>query len=421
MSANLTATMSPAKPGGNLKAQLRRAERLRKLKAIGLVAPLALFLIVVFVVPIGNMLWRSVDNTELDSVMPLTAEGLRHWDGSGLPDEATLAAFAAELRDSRQGGGLGRISRRLNYEDSRYRSLLMNTLRGLPTADAISPDTDWAATLTEIDPAWGETETWLGIQRTAPTTTDRYLLASLDLQRGADGEIARVAERDRLYLSVFQRTLVIAGGVTLICLALGFPLAYLLATLPAKTSNMLMILVLLPFWTSLLVRTAAWIILLQSNGLVNQSLIFTGLIDSPLQLVFNRIGVFFAMVHILLPFMVLPLYSVMKGISPSYQRAAVSLGAHPFAAFWQVYVPQTISGVAAGTILVFIMALGYYITPALVGGPADQMVSYYVAYYTNTTNNWGMAAALGSLLLVVTLLLYLVYHRLVNRKQLIRS
>ncbi|MDX5435351.1 MAG: ABC transporter permease, partial [Halomonas sp.] len=303
MSANLTATLSSARPGGNLKAQLRRAERLRKLKAIGLVAPLALFLLVVFVVPIGSMLWRSVDNTELDSVMPITAEGLRQWDGTGLPDNATLAAFAAELRDSRQGGGLGRIGRRLNYEDTSYRSLLMTTLRGLPAAGAVEADADWRTILTEIDPAWGETETWLGIQRAAPTTTDRYLLASLDLERGAEGELQRVAERERIYMAVFQRTLVIAGGVTLICLALGFPLAYLLATLPARTSNLLMILVLLPFWTSLLVRTASWIILLQSNGLVNQGLINIGLIDSPLQLVFNRIGVFFAMVHILLPFM----------------------------------------------------------------------------------------------------------------------
>ncbi|MGJ7458900.1 ABC transporter permease [Halomonas sp. MA07-2] len=410
------ASMPEARPAGNLRAQLRRAERRRKFRAMALVAPLALFLVVVFVVPIGSMLWRSVDNSELESVMPQTAAALRQWDGTGLPDEAAMAALAAELRDSRQGGGLGRIGRRLNYEDTGYRGLLMRTLRGLPVA-AVD---DWTATLVEIDPAWGETATWLGIQRAAPATTDRYVLASLDMERGADGEIQRVDRQDRLYQAVFQRTMVIAGGVTLICLALGFPLAYLLATLPAKTSNLLMILVLLPFWTSLLVRTAAWIILLQSNGLANQSMVALGLIESPMQLVFNRIGVFFAMVHILLPFMVLPLYSVMKGISPSYQRAAVSLGAHPFAAFWQVYVPQTVSGVAAGTILVFIMALGYYITPALVGGPADQMVSYYVAYYTNTTNNWGMAAALGSILLVVTLLLYLVYHRLVNRRQLIR-
>ncbi|MGM0701368.1 MAG: ABC transporter permease [Pseudomonadota bacterium] len=406
--------IAPAK--GNLKSRLRRAERLRKLKAIGLVAPLALFLVMVFVVPIGNMLFNSVDNGSLRHVMPQTAASIEQWDGEGLPSEATFAVFADELRDSRSGGGLGSVGRRLNYEDSGYRGLLMRTLMALPPASD-----DWQETLIDIDPAWGEAATWQGIRAAAPPRTDRYLLASLDLEREADGEIQRVDQQDRLYQAVFQRTMVIAGGVTLICLALGFPLAYLLATLPAKTSNLLMIFVLLPFWTSLLVRTAAWIILLQSNGLANQTLMTLGLVDSPLQLVFNRTGVFFAMVHILLPFMVLPLYSVMKGISPSYQRAAVSLGAHPFAAFWQVYVPQTVSGVAAGTILVFIMALGYYITPALVGGPADQMVSYYVAYYTNTTNNWGMAAALGSILLAVTLLLYLVYHRLVNRKQMIGS
>ncbi|MBE0490605.1 MAG: ABC transporter permease, partial [Halomonas sp.] len=244
------ASMPEARPAGNLRAQLRRAERRRKFRAVALVAPLALFLVVVFVVPIGSMLWRSVDNSELESVMPRTAAALRQWDGNGLPDEAAMAALAAELRDSRQGGGLGRIGRRLNYEDTGYRGLLMRTLRGLPAAgEGVD---DWSATLIEIDPAWGETATWLGIQRAAPATTDRYVLASLDMERGADGEIQRVDSQDRLYQAVFQRTMVIAGGVTLICLALGFPLAYLLATLPAKTSNLLMILVLLPFWTSLL-------------------------------------------------------------------------------------------------------------------------------------------------------------------------
>ncbi|HXH03572.1 MAG TPA: ABC transporter permease, partial [Candidatus Competibacteraceae bacterium] len=132
----------------------------------------------------------------------------------------------------------------------------------------------------------------------------------------------------------------------------------------------------------------------------------------PIQLVFNRFGVYVAMVHILLPFMILPLYSVMKGIKPHYLRAAVSLGAHPFLAFWKVYVPQTYAGIGAGGLLVFILAIGYYITPALVGSPQDQMISYFVAFYTNTTVNWGMASALGSILLLVTLLLYFVYARL---------
>lgn len=416
-SITATQTLDGAEPVSGLKAQLRRAERLKKIKAMLLVAPLALFLIVAFVLPISSMLWRSIDNSEVNQVMPQTAALILEWDGNGIPEEAVFAALAEELRDSRAGGGLGRIGRRLNYEDPTFRSLLTRTLRSLPA----TTDVSWTDELTGIDARWNDTATWLALQRTAPTTTDRYLLASLDMERGDDGNISKVDPNQQLYIQVFKRTLVIAGGVTLICLFLGFPLAYLLATLPPAKSNILLIFVLLPFWTSLLVRTAAWIVLLQSGGLVNTGLMWTGIIDSPLQLVFNRIGVFFAMVHVLLPFMILPLYSVMKGVSPTYQRAAVSLGAHPFAAFWQVYVPQTISGIAAGTILVFIMALGYYITPALVGGPSDQMVSYYVAYYTNTTNNWGMAASLGALLLIVTLLLYLVYHKLVNKRQLIRS
>lgn len=400
-----------------LRRQLHRAERLNKLKAVALVLPLAGFLLLTFVVPIAQMLWRSVDNTELMRVMPQTAALIQSWDGKGVPDTEVQATFARELQVSRQDGGLGRVGRRLNYENPAFRGLLVRTLRQLPVE---ATPAGFAAALQQADAAWSDTATWLAIQRAASMTTDRYLLASVDLVRDADGKIVSVAEEQKIYITVFERTLVIAGSVTLICLLLGFPLAYLLTILPTSTSNLLMICVLLPFWTSLLVRTASWIVLLQSGGLINTSLLASGLIDAPLQLVFNRVGVLVAMVHVLLPFMVLPLYSVMKGISPNYQRAAISLGCHPFAAFWKVYVPQTYAGVAAGALLVFIMALGYYITPALVGGPSDQMVSYYVAYYTNTTNNWGMAAALGALLLLVTLLLYLVYHRLVNPKQPVR-
>ncbi|WP_114417980.1 ABC transporter permease [Marinospirillum perlucidum] len=413
----MSATATEEVTGRALKKQLRQAERLKKIKALALVLPLVIFLLLVFVQPISTMLARSVDNSELMEVMPQTAAAISDWTGEGLPSEAVMAAFAEELQTSRRGGGLGRVGRRLNYEDPGFRGLLMRTLRRLPDEPAAA----WQTVLPELDPAWGETSTWQAIQRAASPTTDRYWLAAVDRERSSSGEVQPVAEEQQVYLSVFERTLVIAGSVTLLCLLLGFPLAYLLATLPTGTSNLLMIFVLLPFWTSLLVRTASWIVLLQTGGVINGGLMGLGLIDEPLQLVFNRFGVLVAMVHILLPFMILPLYSVMKGISPSYQRAAISLGCHPFAAFWKVYVPQTISGVAAGTLLVFIMALGYYITPALVGGASDQMVSYYVAYYTNTTNNWGMAAALGSLLLVVTLVLYLVYHRLVNQQQLARS
>jgi putative spermidine/putrescine transport system permease protein len=176
----------------------------------------------------------------------------------------------------------------------------------------------------------------------------------------------------------------------------------------------MMILVLVPFWTSILVRVAAWIVLLQREGLVNKALLSLNLIDSPLTLLFNRTGVIVSMTHILLPFMILPLYSVMKSVPATYLRAAVSLGSPPLAAFFRVYLPQTWPGVGAGTLLVFILSIGYYVTPALLGGAGDQMISYYIAQYINVNVNWGMACALGTVLLAATLVLYSVYRRVVK-------
>ena len=213
---------------------------------------------------------------------------------------------------------------------------------------------------------------------------------------------------------ILLRTFNISAVVTVLCLLLAYPLAYWLSTLDARRANLLMILVLVPFWTSILVRVAAWIVLLQREGLVNSALVGMGLIEEPLALLFNRTGVVIAMVHILLPFMILPLYSVMKSVPPTYLRAAISLGSSPLAAFFRVYVPQTWSGVGAGALLVFILSIGYYVTPALLGGADDQMLSYYIAQYTNVEVNWGMACALGAVLLAATLILYGVYRRVVK-------
>jgi putative spermidine/putrescine transport system permease protein len=265
--------------------------------------------------------------------------------------------------------------------------------------------------LAGLDPRWEEPATWAAMRRAAFPLTDFYLLTAVDLDRDAEGRIVSVPAREAVFVDVLARTLWIGFLVTAACLILGYPVAYLLATLPAKTGNLLMILVLLPFWTSLLVRTSAWVVVLQNEGILNGILLGLGIVDAPVQMIFNRFGVLVAMTHVLLPFMVLPLYSVMKGISPAYMRAAASLGAPPWTAFRRVYLPQTLPGVTAGCLLVFILALGYYITPALVGGAADQMVSYFIAFYTNRTVNWGLAAALATLLLVATAILYGVYSR----------
>ena len=398
-----------------LQQQLHRAERRNRLKSLALIAPLALFLLLLFLLPMGLMLKKSIENPDVAALLPKTCAALANWDGKALPDEATFQALAEEIASASEADKLGNLGKRLNNEISGYRSLLNNSADGLPFDPA--PDS-WRDAMVELDPRWGELPYWQAIARNLSPYTDAYLLSSLDLQRDNAGQIVKVGEDQAIYQDVFIRTFWMSLIITACCLLLAYPLAYLLATLPARTANLLMILVLLPFWTSVLVRIAAWIVLLQSNGLINQFLMGLGLIDSPLQLVFNRFGVYVAMVHIMLPFMVLPLYSVMKSIPNSYQRAAISLGCSPIASFWRVYFPQTYAGVGAGCLLVFILSIGYYITPALLGSPNDQMVSYFVAFYTNTTINWGMATALGGLLLLATLLLYIVYNWLVGADRL---
>ncbi|MGK9232933.1 ABC transporter permease [Inquilinus limosus] len=393
-----------------IRRSLRRAGRRRRVEAWLLLAPLVAFLLLVFVAPIAGMLWRAVDDRDLAPIMPRTVAALAGWQGDGLPGEDAFAALAADLAQARADKTLPTAARRLNYDHNGYRTVVTNTARKLPDA----PKGNWRETLTAIDPAWGSPEIWGAIARAAGPTTDFYLLAALDLRRDAAGAILHSPPEEAIYREVFLRTFLVALSVTALCLVIGFPVAYLLATRPPRIANILMILVLLPFWTSLLVRTTAWVVLLQTNGTVNGILTGLGLTSEPLQLVYNRVGVLIAMTHVLLPYMILPLYSVMRSIPPAHLRAAYSLGARPVGAFLRIYLPQTLPGIGAGALLVFILALGYYITPALVGGPADQMISWFIAFYTTSTVNWGMASALGLLLLVATLALYAVYARLVG-------
>jgi putative spermidine/putrescine transport system permease protein len=401
---------SVARERAALRRRLRRSERLRQGQAALLIAPSFLFLLVFFLMPIAGMLVRSVDNPELRTVMPRTAALIRDWDGKGLPDEPIFASFAAELRQAYEARMLAIAAKRLAYDLPGFRSLLLSAGRNLPEEPAGS----WRETLVGFEPQWGETATWAVIQRAAAPWTPLYILAAIDRQQDAASEIVRAPPEQAIYINIFLRTFWIAFVVTVLCFVLGYPLAYKLASLPVRVSNLLMILVLMPFWTSLLVRTAAWVVLLQREGPVNGLLQALYITDRPLQLVYNRFGLYVAMTHILLPFMVLPLYSVMRGIPPEYMRAAASLGAGPVRAFLRVYLPQTVPGIGAGCLLVFILAIGYYLTPALVGGVNDQMISYFVVFFTNQTVNWGMASALGAVLLIATLALFAVYSRLVG-------
>ena len=403
----------PAVGSPELARSLARAQRRRHAVAIALTLPLLMFLLVTLLVPIGALLVRAIENPEVANALPRTAQALAGWDQKAEPPSAAFAAVATDLAALPDGADAGALARRLNTEVAGARSLVMGTYRALPLGEGLSAE-DTRDKMLALDARWGELKYWHAIAKNASRWTPDYLLTSVDLKRSPEGGITQVEPDQRVFGRILLRTFEISLTVTLGCLLLGYPLAYWLSTLSARQANLLMILVLVPFWTSILVRVAAWIVLLQREGLVNSALMGIGVLDEPLTLLFNRTGVIISMVHILLPFMILPLYSVMKSVPPTYLRAAVSLGSAPLAAFFRVYVPQTWPGVGAGGLLVFILAIGYYVTPALLGGADDQMLSYYIAQYTNVDINWGMACALGAILLVATLVLYGFYRRVVK-------
>jgi len=251
---------------------------------------------------------------------------------------------------------------------------------------------------------------------TSKSFTPSFLASAVDMKYTADGRFERKSEERRIHLKLFVRTLEISIIVVIAGLILGYPVAFLLSSLPARKSNLLLIFVLLPFWTSLLVRTTAWIAMLQGQGVLNDLAVVFGLATDAdrFSLIYNKTGTLISMTHILLPFMILPLYSVMKTIPPSYVRAAKSMGATDWTAFWRVYFPQTIPGIGAGGILVFILAISFYITPALLGGNDGTMISNFIDLHMRKTLNWSLAAAMGGVLLVIVLFLYWIYDRVVG-------
>lgn len=206
-----------------------------------------------------------------------------------------------------------------------------------------------------------------------------------------------------LYRNTFVVTLQISVVVTLACMILGYPLCYWLANMPQRRAAILLVFVLVPFWTSVLVRTYAWLVLLQRNGIINDTLLTLGLIDEPLQLAHNLTGSIIGMIHIMLPFLVLPLYATMRSIDGDLVRAAIALGSSPRQAFWRVYLPMSLPGLFAGTVLVFILSLGFYVTPALLGGGRVQMLAQRIESTITVYANWGAASALGVVLLLIAL------------------
>ncbi len=523
-----------AADGRPLKASLARALRREKLRAMLLIAPLLVFILITFVVPIGQMLFRSVENQIVSGVLPRTSEALEEWsynDGAA-PGEAVFLALTQDMVVAAERKEHTRLGSRLNYEESGISSLfrksgrkvdeigegyadqfeavnpmlvdpaaltqlfatsawseavasdaelavtrtfkvnkdvaealprasdafrefavfnqsvdekdprkaklwnsvslaLFEDLRQNPAATVDGPASaaiaaaaaavpafdveDLAQSFAKIDKDWLDPEVWTVIKRYSPEFTNGYFLNAIDMEKTVDGPAWR-DEDQQIYLKLFWRTMLMSMTITISCILLGYPVAWLLANLPTRQANLLMILVLLPFWTSLLVRTSAWKVLLQQQGVINDIVVWLGLVsdENRLQLINNATGTIIAMTHILLPFMILPLFSVLKTIPPTYLRAAKSLGATNWTAFWRVYFPQSVPGIGAGSILVFIMSIGYYITPEIVGGTKGVFISNRIAYHISSSLNWGLAAALGAILLAVVMLLYWAYDRIVG-------
>ncbi|MBU2960921.1 ABC transporter permease [Citreicella sp. C3M06] len=523
-----------AADGTPLKKSLARALRLQKMRALMLIAPLLLFVLVTFIAPIADMLFRSVENEIVSETLPRTTAALADWDGQGLPPEGVYEDAFYDLYMAAERKEHTRLGTRLNYEMTGASSLMRKSGRGLDdigevyqdqfedldknwdeaqpwaelmgdpewltdqaawekgdrmpkftlrdgiadllpktaeqyeafalyqqeeeaksplkeepwsavhtalyedlkagdlsgytgpraemliAADALvdSPDFEtvsFADGFVEMDEDWAQPEIWKTIKLYAPDYTSGYFLNSVDMQLTPEGVEMR-PENERIYILLFKRTIFMSLVITGSCILLAYPVAYILSNLPSRQANLLMILVLLPFWTSLLVRTSAWKVMLQQQGVINDVLVWLGLIadDSRLVMINNQFGTIVAMTHILLPFMILPMYSVMSTIPPTYVRAAKSLGATNWTTFWRVYFPQSIPGIGAGSILVFILSIGYYITPEIVGGTTGTFISNRIAYHISSSLNWGLAAALGAILLAVVLILYWAYDRIVG-------
>jgi len=402
--------------GTPLKDSIRKSERRARARAFLLVLPLLAFLVVTFVIPIISMMTRSVYNPEVVNFLPNTAEALQQWDGTGVPDEPVFAAMAADMVKGLEDRTIGRVAARVNRELPGARSLMLRTARDV---DEMSPP--YKAAFINEDERWTNPEFWGILKRESRLITPSYYLLALDYEYTATGEIAPRAEIYQIYTDLFIRTAWMSVLITVLCILLAYPIAYMLATLPLRYSNLLMILVLLPFWTSLLVRTSAWIVLLQQQGVINDLLVTLGVVgdDGRLRMIYNQTGTIIAMTHILLPFMILPLYSVMKTINPSYLRAARSLGANQLVAWFRVYFPLTLPGLAAGVMLVFILAIGYYITPALVGGETGIFISNMIAdNMQGTSSQLRLAAALATILLVLVMIFYWLFNKMVGVERL---
>jgi putative spermidine/putrescine transport system permease protein len=409
--AEAATTILTTADGRPLKAALADAQARSKRRAFLLVLPLLAFVLFTFLIPIGYMLKRSFEHDGFSANAPALGawfEANPDFDPANPPEEA-YAALVQDLALMQKDKTTGMVGTRINYTVPGTVSLFKGGARA--AKDMVPP---YKEALLALDEDWASPALWRGMQSASNSYTADFYKVAADRKLTDEGW-AKGSDKERIYLYLFFKTFLVSGVITVICLLLAFPIAHLLAVLPMSKSSLLMIMVLLPFWTSLLVRTTSWIALLQEQGILNNLLVWMGIVSdgNRLPMMYNMTGTIVAMTHVLLPFMVLPLYSVMRVIPPSYARAARSLGATSWTTFRRVYLPQTLPGIAAGSLLVFILAVGYYITPALVGGADGQLISNLISFHM-TKSNWSLAAALAAMLLAAILLLYWLYDRLIG-------
>ena len=397
---------SIAMPSIKTKTRTSATDRSDSLRPLALAAPLLLLLTFSFGAPIVALLSRAVYEPTIANALPRTIAALRVDDATGVPSEPVFSAFAADLKEAQAAGAIYEFAKTLNTRLPGARSQVLRVARLAGQDQAATKEA-----MIKAAPLLGEERSWTALRAGTNRFTSFFLLSAFDLRWTDQGSIGAVSADQAVFTRVFGRTFLIATLVTLATLALAFPLAYVMTNVRPVIAGIVLVLVLLPFWTSILVRTAAWTVILQKYGLLNDLLLWLGVTSDRLELMYSRTGLIIAMTHIQLPFTLLPIYSVMRSVQPSQLRAAQSLGGRPFTVFRRVYLPQVMPGVLAGCLLTFILCLGYYITPVLIGGASDQLISNFIANYVNVELNWEMAAALSFVLLASTLGLYVVMTR----------
>ncbi len=380
----------------------------RRLLARGaLLSPLVLFLFFFFFVPLFNVMRSAIYDPVIARAFPVLSRSVEGWDRAGPPTPDMQEALIADLRGTTPEV-LGDAVRRLNGMSSGFRSLMSKTTRALEAA----PDPATRVDLLAVDARWGDPLRWQAIVDNLSPYTDRFLLAAFDLERDSTGAIAAMPPERAANFAYFTRTFVISALVTGLCILIGLPYAMLAASVRGRQRQLLLAAVLIPMWTSILVRASSWFILMQDQGLINGALIGSGLSEAAVPLLFTRTGVVLSMTHMLLPFMVLPVFNVLVAIPGNLMPAAAALGANPLRAFWHVLLPLAARGIVSGSLLVFMTSIGFYILPAILGGPAEQLISSLIAMYSTKAANWPMASALGLILFGITSMLYVVFGRI---------